>query len=267
MKNYFSQLPSKLWAILSSLVQNFVRWATESRAKAVQGAANILSAIGSGLAALPGRVASFLSQVISRMASWVSNLAAKGREAASRVITSVTSGLKSLPGKMLSIGLDVAKGIGQGITNGTQWIKNKITELVGDVVAFIKRVFKIGSPSRLMADEVGKWIPAGIGVGITDNADSATDALAAMSDDMMDAANPELGGLSFERELNYTNKINGPAGAMAQSNAALLAKLDGIYERLGRLQVVLDSGATVGGLIDGIDSALSTRQILRARGV
>ena len=36
------------------------------------------------------------------------------------------------------------------------------------MTAFIKRVFKIGSPSKLMADEVGQYLAQGIGVGFED---------------------------------------------------------------------------------------------------
>jgi hypothetical protein len=118
-----------------------------------------------------------------------------------------------------------------------------------------------------MADEVGRWLPAGIAEGVDANAKTATRSVANLSRDMLDAT--DVGGLNFERSL--ANRARTGAAhtfaAAAVDNSDILAKLDGIYERLGRLQVVLDSGATVGGLIDGIDRALATRQTLRARGV
>lgn len=48
---------------------------------------------------------------------------------------------------------------------------------------------------------------------------------------------------------------------------SLADKLDGIYERLGRLQVVLDSKALVGEIVDPIDNALADKQLLSSRGV
>lgn len=51
------------------------------------------------------------------------------------------------------------------------------------------------------------------------------------------------------------------------SNAELLHKLDDIYSRLDRLQIVLDTGALVGETIDMIDAGLANRQLLTARGV
>lgn len=50
------------------------------------------------------------------------------------------------------------------------------------------------------------------------------------------------------------------------SDPEVLKRLDSIYERLARLQVVLDSGETVGGLIDKIDEALGEKQLLAERG-
>lgn len=47
----------------------------------------------------------------------------------------------------------------------------------------------------------------------------------------------------------------------------LFNKLDGIYEKLGRLQVVLDTGTLVGETIDKFDAAFAEKQMLEARGV
>ena len=49
------------------------------------------------------------------------------------------------------------------------WLKSKISGFVGNVKSWLKKFFKIGSPSKLMADEIGQWIPAGIAEGITGN--------------------------------------------------------------------------------------------------
>lgn len=51
------------------------------------------------------------------------------------------------------------------------------------------------------------------------------------------------------------------------NNVELLSKLDRIYDRLNRLQVVLNSGALVGEILDDIDAGLADKQLLNARGV
>lgn len=179
----------------------------------------------------------------------------------------VVNFFKTLPTKMLGIGKDLVKGLWNGISDMTGWVIGKIQGFGQSILGGIKKFFKIGSPSRLMADEVGRWLPAGIAEGVDANAKAATRSMGNLSQGMLEAS--DVGGLSFERSLASRSRAGSAftSGAAALDDSAILAKLDGIYERLGRLQVVLDSGATVGGLIDGIDRALATRQTLRARGV
>ena len=114
------------------------------------------------------------------------------------IAMAVVDTIKSLPGKMISIGFDIARGIGNGITNGISWIKNRIKEFVGNVTKFIKKMFKIGSPSKLMADEVGQWLPKGIAVGIDTNTDSIDDAMEDMYKDMNRTIKMENSKLNFD---------------------------------------------------------------------
>lgn len=82
-----------------------------------------------------------------------------------QIISALISGLQSGIGGLLDVGTNIVQGIWNGISAGLGWIKARITEWVGNVVDFIKRVFKIGSPSKLMRDEVGIFLAKGIGVG------------------------------------------------------------------------------------------------------
>ena len=127
-------------------------------------------------------------------------------------VKSIPSRLASVPKRMLNIGLNIAKGIGRGITNGVQWIKDRISDMVGNVTKFIKKVFKIGSPSKLMADEVGRWIPAGIAVGIDANTDSALKSIDEMSNEMIrkmqGAVNLETGRMVANANIKGNSFLN-----------------------------------------------------------
>lgn len=81
------------------------------------------------------------------------------------VMTTIKSAFKSAVSGMADIGKNIVTGIWQGISGSVQWMKDRIKEWVGNVTDFIKNVWKIGSPSRVMADEVGYWVGAGVGVG------------------------------------------------------------------------------------------------------
>ena len=119
-------------------------------------------------------------------------------------IDGIVGFFKDMPNKIKDVGMDIVKGIGNGITNGTQWIKDKIKSFVGNVTKFIKKVFKIGSPSRLMEDEVGQWIPKGIAVGINANTDAVQDAMQSMVD-----LTPSLtGNMSMNSSPNITVNVH-----------------------------------------------------------
>lgn len=121
---------------------------------------------------LPSKLWNYIKSAISNVTKFASQLASKGKEAGSKLLSSVVKGVKSLPGKIKSIGGNVVTGLWKGIGNKVAWLKGKIKSFVGNVKNWLKKFFKIGSPSRLMADEIGQWIPAGIGVGIEENTKS-----------------------------------------------------------------------------------------------
>ena len=119
-------------------------------------------------------------------------------------IDGIVGFFKDMPNKIKDVGMNIVKGIGNGITNGVSWIKDKIKSFVGNVTKFIKKVFKIGSPSRLMEDEVGQWIPKGIAVGINANTDAVQDAMQSMVD-----LTPSLtGNMSMNSSPNITVNVH-----------------------------------------------------------
>ena len=85
-----------------------------------------------------------------------------------QIINSLVSGFGNYVKNMADVGLNLVKGIWNGISNSLQWIKDKIKGWVGNVTNFIKKLFGINSPSKLMQDEVGVYLAEGIGVGFED---------------------------------------------------------------------------------------------------
>ena len=64
------------------------------------------------------------------------------------------------------IGVNIVKGIWNGIKSLAGWLWNKVSGFAGGIVDSFKSKLGIHSPSRVMRDMVGKFIPAGISVGI-----------------------------------------------------------------------------------------------------
>lgn len=87
------------------------------------------------------------------------------KETIPNFIKEVIDWFKDIPNKMVAIGENIIKGIWEGIKNSVKWIKDKITGFADDVVGGFKNAFGIQSPSKVLADEVGKYMAQGVSLG------------------------------------------------------------------------------------------------------
>lgn len=165
-----------------------------------------------------------------------------------------------------NIGKNLIAGLWNGINDKLTWLKKKIKSFTSAVLDSIKDFFGVNSPSKETA-WIGDMLDQGLAKGVTDNAKAPIRAMQQVSSGVLDAAAGNVGGIGFERQLATRRSPVGAAIGMASDNSTLAAKLDGIYERLGHLQIVLDTGTLVGETLDLIDAGLATNQLLRARGV
>ncbi|MBE5881221.1 MAG: hypothetical protein E7289_02745 [Lachnospiraceae bacterium] len=142
---------------------------------------------------LPQKVADWLKKVVNKVGDWGANLAKKGKESAKKLYDAVVEKVGEITGKIKSIGSDIVTGLYNGINNKVQWLKDKIKGFVGDVTEWLKKFFEIGSPSKLMANEVGKWLPEGIAVGVKDNTKGLFNTLKDLAIDTVGSARAGLG--------------------------------------------------------------------------
>ena len=82
------------------------------------------------------------------------------------IIIAITSGLLKGVGSMVDVGNQMVRGLFEGIRNAGNWLYNKLRGWVSNVLGWVKRLFGIHSPSTVFADEIGKFIPPGITVGV-----------------------------------------------------------------------------------------------------
>lgn len=99
------------------------------------------------------------------------------------ILNTIGDAIKSVD--WISLGIDVIKGIVAGITSVGSLIGDTLKNLAKQAFQGIKDFFGIKSPSKLMQEEIGKFIPQGVAVGIEANADSALDAVNALGKNMI----------------------------------------------------------------------------------
>lgn len=169
MVSWFKKLPGNISNAISGAIGKVTTWGANLYNAAKKKVSETVSGVTTWFKELPGKIASAIAGAVDRVVQWGSNLASKGKQAASNLVSSVVDGVKSLPGKMVSIGSDIAAGVWDGISGSLSWIKDKISGWVGNVTKFIKNLFGINSPSRLMRDEVGMMLGLGVGEGVEDS--------------------------------------------------------------------------------------------------
>lgn len=86
---------------------------------------------------------------------------------------------------LVSAGQNILQGLTNGITGAIGAVLNSISGVAQKVVDTVKHILGIHSPSRVFRDEVGKMIPAGLGVGVEMNEDLAIRPVQSMISDLL----------------------------------------------------------------------------------
>lgn len=187
--DWFKQLPGKIWTWLLNTINKTAEWVRQMIQKAIQAGKDFITNVVNFIQQLPGKVWSFLSNTISNAASFVGSFANQAIQAGKQFFNGIVNKVKEIPGQMISIGSDIVNGIKSGISGAwgalTGWLGNMAKGLIDGV----KGALGIGSPSRLFADRIGKWIPAGITLGVERAMPKAMAFMGRMSTELIEAAN------------------------------------------------------------------------------
>lgn len=127
---------------------------------------NVLDAVVNAIKSLPQTLAELGRNGITGLANAIRNLAGMAKNAMGDLVSGILGSITSLPSKMLEIGGNIVRGIANGIKNGAAIAINAVADLARSVIEGAKNFFGIKSPSRVMAKEVGPYLPQGVAVGV-----------------------------------------------------------------------------------------------------
>ena len=82
------------------------------------------------------------------------------------IIGAIVKGLLKGLAAIGEVGSQLVHGLFNGISNAAAWLYEKVKGWASSVVGWIKDFFGIHSPSKVFADEIGKFIPPGITLGV-----------------------------------------------------------------------------------------------------
>lgn len=161
---------------------------------------NVLDAVVNAVKSLPQTLMELGRSGVSGLANTIRNLAHTAKSAMSSLVSGVVETIKDLPSKMLDIGKNIVSGIANGIKNGAAAAINAVKDLTGNLVDSAKDFLGIKSPSRVMAKEVGPYIPQGVAAGvekeIPKTEQAVAEQLAGLTDRVRAAVEAETSNIS-----------------------------------------------------------------------
>lgn len=153
----------------------------------IQNLPTLISAGTNILAQLIATIASHLPDLLAQGIALIGQLAAGLIQAIPQVVAAIPSIISSIVSSFTSwnwgdIGSNIISGIARGISSGASAIASAAKQAAQSALNAAKRFLGIASPSKVMRDQVGKFIPEGMAVGIKDNTKPLTDAMHDVSD-------------------------------------------------------------------------------------
>ncbi|WP_224133449.1 tape measure protein [Leuconostoc gasicomitatum] len=138
-----------------------------------------LVVLAAGIMALYTTIASIFSQIVSAVSSAMNNVVS----AVSNGIHSAISAVKNVAGSLVSAGRDFVMGFVNGIKGAVGAAADAAASMAKSAMSAAKKFLGIHSPSRLMRDEVGYYVGAGMAVGINNSASLVSDSAVNMAQD------------------------------------------------------------------------------------
>ena len=132
--------------------------------------ANGFRIMGSGLGSVGRGISNTFSSIIGFAGRMVSGIIGAVSGVAGRIashFSGVFGAISRAIGNVTDIGANIVNGIAQGIRGAWGAVTSAIGALTDMIPKKIRSLLGIHSPSRVMRDMVGKFIPQGIAVGMT----------------------------------------------------------------------------------------------------
>lgn len=188
---------------------------------AVQAVMQFVYGVGYAL----GQVLASGSKLIQMFIKGVMNGLSGSRNAGSKNANGVKDGMKGV--SLISEGVHLIAGFIQGINSKIGDVMAAAGRIANAAKNKIKSALSIHSPSRVMRNEVGIYIPAGLALGMLDNIGAVTNAATQLSE-AATVTVPEIDTNNFSRSLTALNSqmdnsgisVNGRLSANNTFNAS-----------------------------------------------
>lgn len=212
--SWFQALPGRIGAFLGEVIGNVQNWAYNMVSMAYEAGSNFVGRVVSFISGLPSAVWNWLSSTLAKARDFAGQLAQEGANAASELANNIIGKIKSLPGQLYDWGVDMVKGIANGIKSAIHYV----TSAVSSVADKIKSFLHFSRPDEGPLAEYESWMPDMV-EGLSDSLRKASPELIsqteALASGMSDAFNAN-GGISASGGRSYDSMVEAFKDALSQ---------------------------------------------------
>ena len=165
---------------LGQIVTNFLSVVVPNVSAGIELVVNIIRNFKTTVANI---IINLVNSVSTRFTNWLTNLRTSFSNAFNTIRNNISnvvdrirgfvdrlvSNIGQLPASVVTIGRNLIIGLWNGITDKVDWIVTKIQNMGTRITNAIKRVLGIQSPSKVWADQVGRFLPLGLYEGFQDS--------------------------------------------------------------------------------------------------
>jgi len=201
----------------------------------------LISALMDSIPELIGAGIQLLVAIVSNMPAILGGIVG----AIPEIITGIIGAIVDSIPQLADAGLQLIQGLWGGISDSVGWLLGKIGGFVDDVMGGINDFFGIGSPSKRMRDEIGQYLPSGIGAGVEQNEQDALKPIRKLGSKIMGEAQKLEVSASLSTESSITRMlVPMQATPTPQSALRVEASLDssGITQAIGESFASMNAG-------------------------
>ncbi len=208
---FFNELPGKIGYAIGLAIGTVARWGVDLIKWATTEVPKFIEKVIEFYLTLPGRIWEWLQAAYVKVGEWGVNLINWAKIEIPKVIKTIVDFFLELPGNLFDIGVNMIKGLWDGIVSMGQWLADKVSDFIDGIKQGFEDGFEVESPSKVMAD-IGKNISLGLaegmnsGIGAVRNAVSGLVGGVTLSPALASAGNnTSYGGTNIQMTVYASN--------------------------------------------------------------
>jgi phage-related minor tail protein len=213
-------LPKLITGIINFITQNLPMLMTMGIQLTVQLALGLIKAIPQLIAALP------------------------------QIISALLNGLSQSVSSMVEIGKNIVGGLWEGIKSMASWLASKVRDFFSSIVRSAKKALGISSPSKVFVG-IGENMGDSVGVGFTDAMEDVNKQIQSTIPTSVD-----VGAIDVLTNLPKSVGFGFTSDLLSEKLDILISEVRRYLPQLAGMQLVADTGATIGWLAPAMDDAL-----------